>query len=372
MLALYRSGRQAEGLEVYRRTRTLLSEELGLEPGVELQELERAILTQDPSLSLGSNGATRLAPERDVCPYQGLAPFEAADAEFFFGRERLVDELVGRLADAPLLAVIGPSGSGKSSLLRAGLVPALGGFEHVLLRPGDPLPTLAPGTRTVVAVDQLEEVFAPSMPEAERRAFLDALVEVAWDPERRAIVLIAMRADFFGHVAPYVELADLIGPNHVLLGPMSVGELRRAIERPAEQVGLEVEPELVDDLVDDVAGEVGGLPLLSTALVDLWRAREGRVLPLAAYRQAGGVRGAIGRHAEAAYRSLDETGRQVARRVLLRLVAAATARRSRDGASRGRSSRWRATSGWRASCRHSSTAACSSPTRRRSSSSTSR
>jgi len=108
MLALYRSGRQAEGLEVYRRTRTLLSEELGLEPGVELQELERAILTQDPSLSLGSNGATRLAPERDVCPYQGLAPFEAADAEFFFGRERLVDELVGRLADAPLLAVIGP------------------------------------------------------------------------------------------------------------------------------------------------------------------------------------------------------------------------------------------------------------------------
>jgi WD40 repeat protein/DNA-binding SARP family transcriptional activator len=321
MLALYRSGRQAEGLEVYRRTRTLLSEELGLEPGVELQELERAILTQDPSLSLGSNGATRLAPERDVCPYQGLAPFEAADAEFFFGRERLVDELVGRLADAPLLAVIGPSGSGKSSLLRAGLVPALGGFEHVLLRPGDPLPTLAPGTRTVVAVDQLEEVFAPSMPEAERRAFLDALVEVAWDPERRAIVLIAMRADFFGHVAPYVELADLIGPNHVLLGPMSVGELRRAIERPAEQVGLEVEPELVDDLVDDVAGEVGGLPLLSTALVDLWRAREGCVLPLAAYRQAGGVRGAIGRHAEAAYRSLDETGRQVARRVLLRLVA---------------------------------------------------
>jgi WD40 repeat protein/DNA-binding SARP family transcriptional activator len=321
MLALYRSGRQAEGLEVYRRTRALLNHELGLEPGVELQELERAILTQDPALNLGPDGAEPAAPERDVCPYQGLAPFETADAEFFFGRERLVDELVGRLADAPLLALIGPSGSGKSSLLRAGLLPALGGFEQVLLRPGDPLPSFAAGERTVVAVDQFEEVFAPSVAEADRRAYLGALVEAAWDPERRAIVLLAMRADFFGHVAPYVELADLVGPNHALIGPMSVSELRRAIERPAERVGLEVEPELVDALVEDVAGEVGGLPLLSTALADLWHARDGRTLTLRAYVRAGGVRSAVGRHAEAAFRALDEDRRQLARAILLRLVA---------------------------------------------------
>lgn len=320
MLALYRSGRQAEGLEVYRRTRALLNDELGLEPGVELQELERAILTQDPTLNLGPDGAAPLAPERDVCPYQGLAPFEMADAEFFFGRERLVDELVGRLADAPLLALIGPSGSGKSSLLRAGLLPALGGFEQVLLRPGDPLPGLAAGERTVVAVDQFEEVFAPSVADADRRAYLGALVEAAWDPERRAIVLLAMRADFFGHVAPYVELADLVGPNHALIGPMSVSELRRAIERPAERVGLEVEPELVDALVEDVAGEVGGLPLLSTALAELWRDRDGRTLTLAAYERAGGVRSAVGRHAEAAFRALDEDGQHSARAILLRLV----------------------------------------------------
>jgi WD40 repeat protein/DNA-binding SARP family transcriptional activator len=320
MLALYRSGRQAEGLDVYRRTRTLLNDELGLEPGVELQELERAILTQDPALSLGSNGGQERTPERDLCPYQGLAPFQVSDAEFFFGRERLVDELVGRLADAPLLALIGPSGSGKSSLLRAGLLPVLG-LEYVVVRPGDPLPELAAGRRTAIAVDQFEELFAAALAEADRRAFVDALVEAAWDPERRALVLIAMRADFFGRLAPYVELADLVGPNHALLGPMSLGELRRAIEGPAEQVGLAVEPALVDALVADVAGEVGGLPLLSTALVDLWREREGRSLTLAAYDRIGGVQGAVARHAEAAFRSLDDDGRRIARRLLMRLVA---------------------------------------------------
>jgi WD40 repeat protein/DNA-binding SARP family transcriptional activator len=320
MLALYRSGRQAEGLEVYRRTRAFLNDELGLEPGVELQDLERAILTQDPALNMGPNGGAAIPPTRDVCPYQGLAPFEADNAEFFFGRERLVDELVGRLADAPLLALIGPSGSGKSSLLRAGLLPALG-LDYVVVRPGDALPRLTAGDRKVIAVDQFEEVFAASVTEADRSAFVDGLVEAAWDPERRALVLIAMRADFFGRLAPNVELADLVGPNHALLGPMSLSELRRAIEGPAERVGLEVEPALVDALVDDVAGEAGGLPLLSTALVDLWRERDGRLLTLAAYDASGGVRGAVARHAEAAFRSLDAPGQVIARRVLLRLVA---------------------------------------------------
>jgi WD40 repeat protein/DNA-binding SARP family transcriptional activator len=321
MLALYRSGRQAEGLEVYRRTRTLLNDELGLEPGVELQELERAILIQDPALSIGPNGVARLHRERDICPYQGLAPFDTADAEFFFGRERLVDELIGRLDEASLLVLIGPSGTGKSSLLRAGLLPALDDLDHVLLRPGDALPVLPAGRRTVVAIDQFEEVFAASVPDARRRDYIAEVVEAAWDPERRALVLIAMRADFFEQLAPYVELSDLVGPNHVLLGPMSTGELRRAIEGPAEQVGLHVEPELVDALVDDVAGEIGALPLLSTALVDLWRERDGRSLTLAGYERTGGVRSAVGRHAEAAFRSLDGDGQQVARGVLLRLVA---------------------------------------------------
>jgi WD40 repeat protein/DNA-binding SARP family transcriptional activator len=318
MLALYRCGRQADALAVYRRTRTMLQDELGLEPSLELQELERAILVQDAGLAARTDGHIDEEPARNVCPFKGLAPFEPDDAEFFFGRERLVDELVSRLQETPLLALVGASGSGKSSLLRAGLLPALG-REYVIVRPGVQLPEL--GGRIVLAIDQFEELFAPTVGEAERRAFVDALVDVAWDPERRAVVLLALRADFFGHLAPYIELADLVGPNHALLGPMSPAELRRAIEGPAERAGLEVEPGLVDALVDDVRGEPGGLPLLSTALLDLWHDREGRALTLAAYRRTGGVRGAVGRHAESAYRSLPEADRPVARRILLRLVA---------------------------------------------------
>ena len=317
MLALYRSGRQAEGLAVYRQTRSLLRDELGLEPDVELQELERAILLQDPALRPRDDGGARpTATLRDVCPYKGLAPFETEDAEFFYGRERLVTELVARLPDAPLLALVGSSGSGKSSLLRAGLLPALGN-PAVVIRPGErsgaellaDLGRVPRGERLVIAVDQFEELFASSVAEGERRAFIDALVEAAWDPERRAVVLLALRADFFGRLASYGELADLVGPNHALLGPMSPAELRRAIERPAERVGLTVEPALVDALVDDVAGETGGLPLLETALLDLWRERDGPTLTEAAYERTDGVRGAVGRHAEAAFQALDPAER---------------------------------------------------------------
>jgi WD40 repeat protein/DNA-binding SARP family transcriptional activator len=330
MLALYRSGRQAEGLAVYRQTRTLLRDELGLEPDVELQELERAILLQDPALRRppDDDGTRTNGTLRDACPYKGLAPFEPEDAEFFCGRERLVDELVARLAEAPFLALVGPSGSGKSSLLRAGLLPALG-KPAVVFRPGErsgaellaELGRVASSEQLVIAVDQFEELFASSVSEGERRAFVDALVEAAWDPERRGIVLLALRADFFGRLASHGELADLVGPNHALLGPMSPAELRRAIERPAERVGLKIEPALVDALVDDVAGEAGGLPLLETALLELWRDRDGPTLTVAAYERTDGVRGAVGRHAEAAFQALDAADRAVARRILLRLVA---------------------------------------------------
>jgi WD40 repeat protein/DNA-binding SARP family transcriptional activator len=270
--------------------------------------------------------------ERVVCPYKGLAPFGPDDADYFFGRERLVAELVARLVGTSLLAVVGPSGSGKSSAVRAGLLPALAGgvlpgsdaWAQALIRPGaHPLAQLAGaarelarGRRGVLAVDQFEELFTACEDEDERAAFIAALLRVSRD----GIVVIAIRADFYGRCAAYPELSRLVGANHVLVGPMSRDELRRAIERPAERTGLTVEPELVESLLADVEGRPGALPLLSTALLELWRRRDGRRLVLAAYARSGGVQGAVARLAEDAYLGLDQPQRDVARRVLLRLT----------------------------------------------------
>jgi DNA-binding SARP family transcriptional activator/WD40 repeat protein len=271
-----------------------------------------------------------------ACPFKGLGLFDVEDAEVFFGRERLVAEMVARLAGAPLMGVVGPSGSGKSSALRAGLLAALSGgvlpgSEHwalALLRPGaHPLRALEQATaesprqgRLVIAVDQFEEVFTACRDESERAAFVDALVACARDTRRRALVLVAVRADFYGRCAAYPELSRLLGANHVLVGPMQRDELRRAIELPARRAGLQVEPELVDALLADVEGEPGALPLLSTSLLELWQRRDGRRLRMSAYQHAGGVHGAVARLAESAWERLEPEHGDAARRILLRLA----------------------------------------------------
>ena len=182
------------------------------------------------------------------------------------------------------------------------------------------LSELKPGDRLVVAVDQLEELFTVCEREDERVAFLDRLASAACDTERRVLIVVALRADFYGRCATYTRFAELLSSSHVLVGPMRREELARAIELPAARAGLDVERALVDDLVDDVAGEPGGLPLLSTMLLELWRARDGRVLRLERYVASGGVRGAVARLAEDAYGRLDEAQRRVARGLLLRLA----------------------------------------------------
>ena len=280
-------------------------------------------------------------PERVVlaCPFKGLASFDVEDAEVFFGRERLVAEMVARLAGAPLMGIVGPSGSGKSSALRAGLLAAVAGgvlpgsqgWALAVLRPGEhPLRALeqataeaAPRDRLIIAVDQFEETFATCGDESERGAFIDALVSSGRDRRGRASVLVAVRADFYGRCAAYPELSRLLGANHVLVGPMRRDELRRAIELPARRAGLRVEPELVDALVADVEGEPGALPLLSTSLLELWQRRDGRRLQMSAYEHVGGVHGAVARLAEGAYERLAPDRRRLARRILLRLAGLA-------------------------------------------------
>jgi WD40 repeat protein/DNA-binding SARP family transcriptional activator len=274
-------------------------------------------------------------PVPAICPFLGLASFDAAHADYFFGRERLVAELVARLVGSPLLALVGPSGAGKSSALRAGLFPALargvlpGAEQRVqaLMRPGaHPLAELdraLPGDADVVlAVDQFEELFTACRDEHERAEFLDTLVALATADDQRVQVVIAVRADFYGRCAAHERLARLVGANQVLVGPMKRDELRRAIVEPARRVGLRVEPSLADALIADVLDEPGGLPLLSAALLEQWRERDGRVMRRAAYERTGGVRGAVGRLAEATYSRLSEDERLAARGILLRLADA--------------------------------------------------
>ena len=252
------------------------------------------------------------------------------------------------LVGAGFLGIVGPSGSGKSSVLRAGLVPALAGgvlpgsegWRRLLLRPGerpldelrrvlvsgakDPLAealdALPANARLLLVVDQLEELFTACRSDAERAAFADTLARAAADPDGRAVVVVALRADFYGRFAAYPGLAELLGGNQVLVGPMQASELRRAVELPAGRVGLQVEPELSDALVDDVEGEPGALPLLSTALLELWQKRQDNTLTLASYRESGGVHGAVARLAEGTYARIPDERKPLVRAIMLRLV----------------------------------------------------
>ncbi|MGW4062788.1 nSTAND1 domain-containing NTPase [Amycolatopsis sp. NPDC004747] len=301
------------------------------------------------------------------CPYVGLAAFQPEDADRFFGRDGAIEALARQVAARRLVAVFGASGAGKSSLLRAGLLPAartgaLGDgnpWPAVLLTPGaHPLEECAirfarltgstpgrlkaefaaeprnlhlivrqvvdahpAGVDLLLVVDQFEEVFTQCTDDGERAAFLRAVLAATQEDGSRCRVVLGIRTDFYTHCAQQRDLADAIEGAQQLLGPMRPDELRAAVTGPAARAGLIVENALMDRIVADTTGRPGSLPLLSHALLETWRRRHGHALTLSGYEKAGGIHGAIARTAEHTYTTLSGDQRQRARQILLRSVA---------------------------------------------------
>ncbi len=297
----YQSGRQSEALRTIGRARRVLRSEVGLDPGPELCALEAAILRQDEALEVASADTWTST----VCPFPGLLPYDIEDSESFFGRESVVAECLGILHDQQVLAVVGPSGSGKSSVVRAGVAARLreAGRRVRIVTPGAaPAGSLSIrelGDVDVLVVDQCEEAVMLSEPAVTERLF-DDVAAFACDRQ----VVLALRADRLGEVSRHPSIARLIERGLHLLRPMDETDLRDAIEGPARRSGLLLEAGLVDLLVREVEGEPGALPLLSHSLRGTWERREGRVLTGAGYRHTGGLRGAVARSAEDLYATL--------------------------------------------------------------------
>src|SRR5215216_5464317 len=268
--------------------------------------------------------ALRAPPSPAVCPYRGLLAFEPENRDLFFGREGILRDLLDRLASNRFVAVVGASGSGKSSLVRAGVIASihqgdLPGVSHAALttpgaNPVEGLRTSDAFDHDLLVVDQFEEVFTVCQDDSERTRFFEELLAY------RGTVLIALRADFYGHCAAHNGLARVVSRNNVLLGPMTEDELRRAVVSPAEAGEFRLEPGLVELVLLDATGEPGALPLLSHALMETWARRDGRTLTLAGYQDAGGVPGAIARTAEEIYDRCTDDERRLLRPVFLRLT----------------------------------------------------
>jgi DNA-binding SARP family transcriptional activator/WD40 repeat protein len=345
MLALYRSGRQADALAVARRVRRELAQELGVDASPALRQMEQAVLEHAEEIQLRPRPITATPPAplpaHDVCPYRGLSPYREADADVFYGRGSAIRTLLARAAAARLVVVSGPSGAGKSSLVLAGLLPKLAGgalpgsagWRPVVITPGaspvDRLAALTPAGEdghaaeppsVLLVVDQLEELWTAGAGRDEREAFLDTIVGMLADGVIVRAVL-TVRADHVGRLSEHAEIADAAADGMVLVPPLTESELREVVEEPARAAGLAVEPDLVDAVLRDVHGRPGALPLLSTALVATWERRRGSCLTLAGYLEAGGATAALARTAETALTSLDEPGQSLARRLLVRLAA---------------------------------------------------
>jgi WD40 repeat protein/serine/threonine protein kinase len=332
-----------------------------------------------PTMRLSSSKGRITERERDTLvgledvlepenPYKGLRAFQEADAADFFGRSALVDLLASRLQEGEsgrFLAVVGPSGSGKSSVVKAGLLPAvragklngsanwfvvemvpgthpLEELEAALLRvavkpPESLMNTLRederglvravkwalPGddtTELLLVIDQFEEVFTMVEDESVRTHFLASLLAASSDSRSRIRIVVTMRADFYDRPLLYPDFGNLIKQTTELVLPLAHDELQQAIVGPAERVGLALEPGLVAAIVSDVSAQPGALPLLQYSLSELYERRQGRVLTLEAYQNSGRVLGALARRADELYEGLSEESQQAAQQLFLRLV----------------------------------------------------
>lgn len=314
-------------------------------------------LAENPDQSSQKDGT----PSGSSCPYLGLSSFDTIDSELFFGRERRVDELVAlinkvQVTDPGIIVVTGLSGVGKSSLLSAGLIPAMnsgavhpstlnsdqgaGSWVSVRMTPGtDPLGNLrrcleqphirdrAAGVRLLVVVDQAEELFTVAVPTHSCAEFVAALHAMSQTSmlEPSAVVIMGLRSDAIGRCAEFPELAEAVKSRCMVLGRMSTEELRDVVLKPAKAAGLRIEPGLVDLIlhdvgVEDILVETGRLPLLSHVLRCTWSRRSDGQLTVAGYRAAGGVRRSVAETGESAWNQLDDTQREIAQRMLLRLV----------------------------------------------------
>lgn len=322
------------------------------------------------SSAIGSQAIISLSDSDFINPFMGLRPFSEADEDFFFGRSTLIYRLISRLKEdtmlANFLAVVGPSGSGKSSVIYAGLLPELrrGALEgsrnwfFATMVPGSqPLQNLESALLSVATValddmteklsssdgslsetvtmmldktvqenglllfiDQFEELFTLVESEQIRQEFLSLLTATIANPESNIRIIITLRADFYDKPLRYEEFGKLIQNRTEVILPLDSSELERAIVAPAKRVGLEVEQNLVGQVIADVRQEPGALPLLQYTLTELFNRRDGTVLTLNAYEQSGGVRGALARRADEVYLSLTSHEQAIAKQLFLRLV----------------------------------------------------
>lgn len=378
LMAAYAAlGDRAKAVATFERCRVVLDQDLGVEPSPETQSLYERLL-QGETIARVDLSTTQIASARAHLieepptpgdpPFKGLQYFDEADADLFFGREQLTTKLIEHLSKSNFLAVIvGASGSGKSSIVRAGLIPALKRVQphwlmHVITPTVYPLEALATAltrdsesvTATamllddlareprslalyakrllrahnaphlLLVIDQFEELFTLCRDEFEREAFIDNLLATITPPssigEGNVTLILTLRADFYAHLAQYPELRQAVAQQQEYIGPMTTDELRRAIEEPAKRGGWEFEPGLVDLILRDVGDEPGALPLLSHALLETWQRRSGHTMTLKGYADSGGVRGAIAYTAESVYQQLSIEQRDLARHIFLELT----------------------------------------------------